>query len=196
MTISATATLQTIQLHKEIPLSALHTNPILTQNPNKDIQDQDLTSEKIKSLIENMKEIMSADEKGVGLAAPQIGQNLRIFIYKHKPEDTDSIVVINPKIIFDEQEQIEEGWEGCISLPNYYGKVPRYKKIEITYSNVQGNKITKTVEDFEARVIQHEYDHINPDCGILYIQRMPTINDENFGTREEIKQRLQNKDKE
>lgn len=172
-------------------------NPILTKLPNKEIEDP--SCEKIRNLAKNMIEAMLKEE-GVGLAAPQIGENLRIIVYRvpenlpenlkdpENPEGIPITIMINP---FYEpmEEDKEDGWEGCISLPGLYGKVPRFKVIKVKYQDLEGNITTKVVKSFHARILQHEIDHIEPEGGIIYTQRMPKIEwGKNFGFVEEIKE--------
>lgn len=134
----------------------------------------------LKQLIENMFETMyNAD--GVGLAAPQIGKSIRLFIVDATPvaegEDGDPTcedfkrVFINP-IIFDEEGE-EWGYEeGCLSIPKLRGEVKRKPKLKIEYYDENWDLYEEELEGFAARVVQHEYDHIE---GVLFIDRMPIL---------------------
>lgn len=131
---------------------------------------------KVKSLIADLKDTLSIqkDPEGVGLAAPQIGKNLQVFVCNHKDFER---VVINPKIL-DIQEQTRaakakrskhEILEGCLSLPYYYGPLKRAKSIKVEYLNEKGESITEVFEDFSAQIILHEIDHLN---GVLFIDHL------------------------
>jgi peptide deformylase len=118
----------------------------------------------LNSLIDNMFETMYNAE-GVGLAAPQIGLDIRLFVIHVKadeenPELTDfKIVMINPEMLETSNEtQTEE--EGCLSVPGIHENVSRAKKIKISYLDTNFNEQIEEFEDFRARVIQHEYDHL------------------------------------
>jgi peptide deformylase len=105
---------------------------------------------------------------GVGLAAPQIGLPLRIAVIKNGKK-SPRIVLINPKIESRSKEE-KQDWEGCLSLRSVRGLVPRWVKIVVSYYDENGIKQRKAIGRFsEARVFQHEIDHLN---GILYVDRM------------------------
>jgi len=146
-----------------------------------DFEKDDLTT-----LIEDMKETMKAND-GAGLAAPQIGVFKRLVIFGFDTNDrypeADSVpftVLINPTItpLSDEKEN---GWEGCLSVPGLRGVVPRYTHIKYEGYDAEGNKIEREVEDFHARVVQHECDHLD---GILYPMKIEDYR--YFGFHEEI----------
>lgn len=131
---------------------------------------------KVKSLIADLKDTLSIqkDPEGVGLAAPQIGKNLQVFVCNYKNFER---VVINPKILnIQEQTQAakakrskHEILEGCLSLPYYYGPLKRAKSIKVEYLNEKGESITEVFEDFIAQIILHEIDHLN---GVLFIDHL------------------------
>lgn len=138
------------------------------------------------SLINDMKTTME-EKGGVGLAAPQIGYNKRIVIFgfekNHRyPNDlpVPFTTLINPlvKIISNE---IEDSFEGCLSIPGMRGLVPRYKKIKYSGFDEHGNHISKIAEGFHARIVQHEVDHLD---GVLYPFRIKDLR--NFGYEESI----------
>jgi peptide deformylase len=114
-------------------------------------------------------------ENGAGLAAPQIGvlQRVVIFGYQHNSRYPDApavpeTVLINPVIaVLD--ETLEEGWEGCLSVPGLRGVVPRYRAIRYHGYDQDGQRIEREASGFHARVVQHECDHLD---GVLYPQRM------------------------
>lgn len=131
----------------------------------------------LDALIADMHETMEAHD-GAGLAAPQIGVPLQVVIFgvKRNPrypeaEDVPYTVLINPTLTRLDDE-MEEGWEGCLSVPGLRGVVPRYKRLRYQGFDAQGNPIDRTVEGFHARVVQHEVDHL---YGILYPMRMTDL---------------------
>ena len=133
-----------------------------------------------------MKETMKAND-GAGLAAPQIGVFKRLVNFGFDANDrypeADSVpftVLINP-IITPLSDEKENGWEGCLSVPGLRGVVPRFTHIKYEGYDVEGNKLEREVEDFHARVVQHECDHLD---GILYPMKIEDYR--YFGFHEEI----------
>jgi peptide deformylase len=121
-------------------------------------------------LAQDMAKTMVTD-KGIGLAAPQIGQNLRLIIISTKQ---GAQVMINPKI--SKASFLKEwGEEGCLSIPKVFGDVKRHRSVECTFFDLEGIKQTATAEGLLARVIQHEIDHLN---GILFIDKAKNIRQE------------------
>jgi len=140
----------------------------------------------LRALLEDMKETMAA-KNGAGLAAPQIGVSQRVVIFgvDHNPRYPDAepvpfTVLVNPKLVMLTRE-VDEDWEGCLSVPGMRGVVPRYKKLRYTGFDIEGNAIDRIAEGFHARVVQHECDHLD---GILYPQRMTDLS--RFGFNEEL----------
>ena len=128
----------------------------------------------LHALIEDMFETMAAAQ-GAGLAAPQIGVDLQlvIFGYTHNARYPDAppvppTVLINP-VITPLDETLSEGWEGCLSVPGLRGVVPRWTRIRYQGFDARGTPIDREADDFHARVVQHEYDHL---IGRLYPTRM------------------------
>lgn len=128
----------------------------------------------LQPLLDDMWDTMAA-ENGAGLAAPQIGvmQRVVIFGYQQNPRYPDAppvpeTVLINP-VIRALDETLEEGWEGCLSVPGMRGVVPRYRRIHYSGSDQFGNRIEREADGFHARVVQHECDHLD---GVLYPQRI------------------------
>jgi peptide deformylase len=128
----------------------------------------------LEALLADMRDTMR-QLNGAGLAAPQIGVGLRVVIFgmEHNPRypEADPVpytVLINPELtpIGDE---MEEGWEGCLSVPGMRGLVPRYRQLRYTGVDAHGAPLDRTVSDFHARVVQHEVDHLD---GILYPRRI------------------------
>lgn len=135
-----------------------------------------VVDKRVKKLIEQMKEsLKNADNpKGVGLAATQIGLNIRIFILW--PDDTLPMrAIINPKIIESSKATVrgipgsDHRLEGCLSIPNVWGMVTRNKSVTISYLSEEGQPMTETFSGFPAIVVQHEIDHLD---GILFTMRV------------------------
>ena len=142
-------------------------DPILRKVTN----DMDLNTEGIQKLTEDMFETMHNAE-GVGLAAPQIGLSMRVFVVDLSPLGDDEPLLkdfkkafINPHIIEKEGEKILMD-EGCLSLPGLREDVLRYDTIRIRYFDVDWNEYDEVYSGYAARVLQHEYDHLD---GILFI---------------------------
>lgn len=135
-------------------------------------------SPELRALVADMEETMLAAE-GVGLAAPQIGVDLRLVIFgfdsNARYPDEEGVpytVLINPQVQplgADDPEQQVEGWEGCLSVPGLRGLVPRWPRIRYRGFDLAGQPIDRVVEGFHARVVQHECDHLD---GTLYPMRM------------------------
>ncbi len=131
---------------------------------------------KIKDLIKDLKDTLAVqkDPEGVGLAAPQIGKNLRVFVAKYKSFDK---VVINPEIVKIEyskkgepkKKADKEILEGCLSLPYYYGPLKRAPKVTIKYMDESGKNLIESFEGFHAQIVLHEIDHLE---GILFIDHL------------------------
>ncbi len=118
-------------------------------------------------VIERMKQLMESHE-GVGLAAPQVGLPLRLFVMGEKSKAAEAIAVINP--VVELESETAEAEEGCLSLPGIRGQVVRAKRIKLTGYDPHGSPISLSLEDFTARIAQHENDHLD---GVLIINRMP-----------------------
>ncbi len=132
---------------------------------------------KTKELICEMKKtlISQSDPEGVGLAAPQVGKNLQIFIMHYPEENVRLKVIINPKVISKSKQVLKNKGktnnilEGCLSLPYYYGPIERAKHIIIEYLSEDGKKVTEKFTGFAAQIVQHEIDHLN---GRLFIDHI------------------------
>jgi peptide deformylase len=131
----------------------------------------------LRELIADMRDTM-AHLSGAGLAAPQIGVPLRVVIFgvKRNPrypdaEEVPDTVLINP-VIAPIGDEIEEAWEGCLSVPGMRGVVPRFRRLRYQGFDESGTRIDRSVEGFHARVVQHECDHLN---GILYPMRIQDL---------------------
>jgi peptide deformylase len=140
----------------------------------------------LHELIADMRETMAA-LNGAGLAAPQIGVPQRVVIFGMgsnprypRAEPVPDTVLINPALT-PLGEEIEQGWEGCLSVPGMRGLVPRYRRLRYRGFDAHGREIDRSVADFHARVVQHEVDHLD---GILYPMRIVDMRD--FGFNEEL----------
>jgi peptide deformylase len=128
----------------------------------------------LTALIADLFETMYA-VNGAGLAAPQIGVNQQVVIFGFKKNirypdapEVPETVLINP-VLTPLSDEMEDGWEGCLSVPGLRGVVPRYTKLRYTGFDQYGNVIDRTVDGFHARVVQHECDHL---IGKLYPMRV------------------------
>lgn len=150
------------------------------------IEVKDFHDPKLITLIEDMKDTMK-EKCGVGIAAPQIGVNLRVIIFGFEKSErypneapVPFTILINPVIEILSDEMID-GWEGCLSVPGLRGLVPRYQKIKYTGFDLHQNLIERIAENFHARIIQHECDHLD---GILFPRIIKDMR--NFGFEDEI----------
>lgn len=125
-------------------------------------------TEEIKVLLDDMVETMHKST-GVGLAAPQIGINKRLFVI----DIGDGVIrkIINPEILEMSEETIESD-EGCLSVPGIYKKVKRAAKIKVRYTNIDGEIVEEEIQDFLAKAFQHEYDHLD---GTLFIEKISPV---------------------
>lgn len=146
------------------------------------VPSKDITSPEIQRLIQDVVETMR-EYDGVGLAAPQVHHSVQILAVEaladaenHNAKTTPLTVLINPAIIGVSENQ-EEGWEGCLSIPDMRGLVPRYQAIEVEAFDPSGEKINFHAKDFFARVIQHEYDHL---IGKVFLDRMRSLDSLTF----------------
>jgi len=125
----------------------------------------------IQRLIDDMIETM-VEYHGVGLAAPQVHESVRIFVAAldaaEEGEEPEPAVVINPEISIVGGDIVED-WEGCLSIPDIRGRVPRAREIRVTAMDRKGDRVELRAHDFPARVIQHETDHLD---GVLFFDRM------------------------
>lgn len=145
-----------------------HPNPILRKK-SREVKSSELKDKKLGELLLDMEETMFKKD-GAGLAAPQIGENLRIIVVRH---DDETRIMINPQITKKSwKKEIEE--EGCLSVIDdkgqiIYGPVSRHQKISCLYLDASGKKQRLEAEKLLARIIQHEIDHLD---GILFIDRL------------------------
>lgn len=131
----------------------------------------------LRQLAEDMAETMKA-AKGVGIAAPQVGISLRLFVMHVRKNDPrlpegeplggKTLVIANPMVV-EQNDETEEGPEACLSIPDFGGYVPRYTHLTIQGRNEWGKPVTYAVSGFVARVMQHEMDHLD---GVLLLDRL------------------------
>ena len=128
-----------------------------------------LASLEIQTLIDNMMQTM-VEYSGVGLAAPQIHESLSLAVIESRGPrgDIPMTVLVNPDVTILDESLVED-WEGCLSVPDFRGRVPRYNRLRLDALDRHGHKLQFTAEGFFARVIQHEFDHLN---GKVYLDRM------------------------
>lgn len=133
-------------------------------------------------LLADMDDTMRALD-GAGLAAPQIGVSLRVVIFEVQrnpryPEagEVPYTVLVNPELT-PLGDELEDGWEGCLSVPGMRGLVPRHRRLRYRGCDAFGRPIDRTVDGFHARVVQHEVDHLD---GMLYPMRMRNLDDFGF----------------
>lgn len=123
-------------------------------------------------LIDDMFETMD-EADGVGLAAPQLGLGLQLFVYfavdsENPDAENEPKVLINPGVAPESGELVYD-WEGCLSIPDLRGLVPRHLAVRVDAFNRDGEPISFRAEGYEARIVQHEFDHLN---GIVFLDRM------------------------
>jgi peptide deformylase len=160
-------------------------HPVLRAK-GRSLHPSEIRTPKIQQLIDDMFETMK-EYQGVGLAAPQVHESLRLFVAGFPPvvpdEDDDDrepdkdeeevplMALINPEIEAVTREVVED-WEGCLSIPDIRGRVPRARQIVVRAYDRMGKKIEIQASGFTARVIQHETDHLD---GVLFFDRMKTF---------------------
>ena len=148
-------------------------HPVLRQR-GRPLEKADLKSPRIQKLIDDMIDTMR-EYSGVGLAAPQVHEGLRLFVGLLHDEDPDeqsgASVIVNPEIVPNSPARAD-GWEGCLSIPDIRGLVPRFTDITVRALDREGRPIELRLKDFSARVAQHEADHLD---GVLFFDRMTSL---------------------
>jgi peptide deformylase len=140
------------------------------------LEKSEIRSAVSQKLIDDMLDTM-AEYHGVGLAAPQVHEGLRLFVAALDPGDGDDeedivpIALINPEITVVGTDVVED-WEGCLSIPDIRGRVPRAREVKVRALDRNGSRIELSASDFSARVIQHETDHLD---GVLFFDRMTSL---------------------
>lgn len=132
----------------------------------------------IQELIEDML-VTVADANGVGLAATQVYESVALFLIASRPSprypgapEVEPTAMLNPELV-SASDEMEVGWEGCLSIPGMRGLVPRHRQIRVRYLTRHGELREEEYEGFLARVFQHEFDHIN---GLVYLDRTDSRN--------------------
>lgn len=141
----------------------------------------ELPSDEMQTLIDEMLETM-VEAGGVGLAAPQIGVPLQIFVYlavnlDQTRDEAEQKVLVNPAVDPEQGEPVYD-WEGCLSISDLRGLVPRPQAVRVHALDRHGRKLDFRAADYEARIIQHEFDHLN---GIVFLDRMRDLRSLAFG---------------
>jgi peptide deformylase len=151
----------------------------------KPLEPAQVKSARIQQLIDDMFETMQ-EYQGVGLAAPQVHESIRLFVagfapQRHQDDEDDDdeaedtrvplMTIINPEIAIVGRDSVED-WEGCLSIPDVRGRVPRAREIRVKALDRDGRRIELTARGFTARVIQHETDHLD---GVLFLDRMASL---------------------
>ena len=150
-------------------------HPVLRERA-RPLDNADIKSAAIQQLIDDMLDTM-AEYHGVGLAAPQVHEGLRVFVAAlgHGDEDGDEeiepIALINPELTLVGTDVVED-WEGCLSIPDIRGRVPRAREVKVRAFDRTGARVELVARDFSARVIQHEADHLD---GVLFFDRMKSL---------------------
>lgn len=148
-------------------------HPVLREKA-RPIERAEIATPLVQKLVDDMIETM-VEYHGVGLAAPQVHEGVRLFVASLDMggERSEPIALINPEVTLVGSETLED-WEGCLSIPDIRGRVPRSKEVRVRAFNRKGERIELKASNFSARVIQHENDHLD---GILFFDRM-----KNFAT--------------
>ena len=143
------------------------------------LEKSEIRSAVIQKLIDDMIDTM-AEYHGVGLAAPQVHEGVRLFIAAlddgEDEEEVEPLAVINPEITIVGADVVED-WEGCLSIPDIRGRVPRARQIKVRAFDRTGARIELNAHDFPARVMQHETDHLD---GVLFFDRMKSLESMTF----------------
>jgi len=147
-------------------------HPVLRERA-RPVAKSDLRDPLMQKLIDDMIDTMH-EYHGVGLAAPQVHEGLRLFVALLEDDPgpkSEATVIINPEILPSGSTK-EEGWEGCLSIPDIRGMVPRFTEITVSALDRNGKSIELRVKNFPARVVQHETDHLD---GVLFFDRMMSM---------------------
>jgi peptide deformylase len=147
-------------------------HPVLRERA-RPIDKSDLKSAGVQKLIDDMIDTMH-EYHGVGLAAPQVHEGVRLFVavLDDDPDaKSETLVIVNPEIV-PNTDDLEDGWEGCLSIPDIRGMVPRHTDIRLKALDRNGRPIDLTLKNFPARVAQHETDHLD---GVLFFDRMKSF---------------------
>ena len=142
-------------------------HPVLRERA-REVAPDEFESPELVDLVDDMVETM-AEYAGVGLAAPQVHHGLRLFVMQTDPDDEATLrVAVNPRLTPLGEEGWED-WEGCLSIPDIHGRVPRSTSVRLEALDESGRAYVEELEGFAARVCQHEYDHLD---GLIFVDRM------------------------
>jgi peptide deformylase len=151
-------------------------HPVLRQTAQAISHVQDPS---IQRLVDDLM-VTAQESKGVGIAAPQVNQSIRLFIVASRPNPRypqapkmEPMAMFNPKILSHSDELVKD-WEGCLSVPGIRGLVPRYRAISVEYLGRDNKLHRQTLTDFVARIFQHELDHLN---GMVFLDRVENTHD-------------------
>jgi peptide deformylase len=147
-------------------------HPVLRQRA-RPVDRSLLHNARMQKLIDDMIDTMH-EYRGVGLAAPQVHEDLRVFVALLDDDpgpESEAVAIVNPEIIAQGAET-EEGWEGCLSIPDIRGRVPRFVDVLVKALDREGKPVELRLKKFAARVVQHEADHLD---GILFFDRMTSM---------------------
>lgn len=151
-------------------------HPVL-RDKARPIEPAEIMSPEVQKLIDDMIETMQ-EYHGIGLAAPQVHESVRLFIAGIEEEDPRTgekeivpVAIVNPEITAIGRDLVED-WEGCLSIPDIRGRVPRNRRVRVRGYDRDGKPLDLELEDFPARVVQHENDHLN---GVLFFDRMKSF---------------------
>ena len=141
------------------------------------LEPDEIGTRKIQQLIDDMFETMG-DSQGIGLAGPQVHESIRLFVAGVDGEEgmMSPVVLINPEVT-PIGSSVEDDWEGCLSIPDIRGRVPRATDIRIRAVDRHGQALSMTANGFPARVVQHETDHLD---GVLFFDRMTSFESLSF----------------
>ncbi len=135
---------------------------------------RDFNDPQLQCLIDDLLATAAA-KNGVGIAAPQVAEGLQLFIVASCPNPRypkaptmEPLAMINPQLLSHSEEQVK-GWEGCLSVPGRRGLVPRFREIEVIYQDRHGDEHRQYLQDFVARIFQHEHDHLQ---GKVFLDRI------------------------
>lgn len=149
-------------------------HPVLRAT-TRSLEKSEIKSAAIQRLIDDMIDTMT-EYHGVGLAAPQVHEGVRLFVAaldagEDDEEESEPVAIINPEVTIVGSDVVED-WEGCLSIPDIRGRVSRAREITVRAFDRTGSRIELSAHDFPARVIQHEADHLD---GVLFFDRMTSL---------------------
>jgi peptide deformylase len=147
-------------------------HPVLREKARA-LDKSELKNATVQHFIDSMIDTMH-EYSGVGLAAPQVHESIRLFVAMLDADgigEGEAAVLINPEILVKDDQTVE-GWEGCLSIPDIRGRVPRAQHIVVSALDRHGKRFELELKDFAARVAQHENDHLD---GVLFFDRMKSL---------------------